>query len=393
MKNSPFGHNHQSGRSLPPEDIYFQATNPVVIGISNRYVAPKPVPIYHSMEYPLQPCAILRRAFACMMVLAMTSGLAKSETSASGWDIAKIEGREYVSVDSIKRFYNFTKMTRSGGAVVLENAKIEMNLKVGGNECLMNNVKFVFSHEVATIGEKIYVSRVDLAKLIDPVLRPNFIQNAGDFRTVILDPGHGGKDPGATNPFATEANYNIKVANLVKTQLKAKGFKVVMTRDSNLYLSLQERVDFANSVKEDAIYVSIHFNSGNSSARGVETFTLSPPGIPHYEHDFKAADMETRAGNEHDSANIALATSVHGSILRRLGKNTLDRGIKRARFSVLSGVTHPAILLEGGFMSHPYEARLLEKPEYMNAIAGGIVEAIGKYRFAVGHKPAATPPN
>lgn len=326
-----------------------------------------------------------------MLVLALSAGSAKSEAAVSGWELTKIDGRDYVSVDNIKRFYNFTKVSRSGSSIVLENSKVEMNLKIGGNECLMNHIKFVFSHEVATVGDKVYVSRLDLAKLIDPVLRPNFIQNAGDFRTVILDPGHGGKDPGATNPFGTEANYNVKVAELVKKQLEVKGFKVVMTRDTNLYLSLQERVDFANSVKENAIYLSIHFNSGNSSARGIETFTLSPPGIPHYEHDFKVADTQTRAGNEHDSANIALATSVHGSLLRRLGKNTLDRGIKRARFSVLSGVSHPAILLEGGFMSHPYEARLIEKPEYQNAIACGIVEAIGKYRFAVSHNPTVIP--
>lgn len=315
-------------------------------------------------------------------VAALTTGPVAAAPPA-GWDTARIEGREYVSVESIKRFYEFQKLTRSGASVVLENPKVEMKLKVGGNECLMNNVKFVLSHNIATQGEKVYVSRIDLAKLIDPVLRPNFIQNAGDFRTVVLDPGHGGKDPGATNPFGTEANYNIRIAGLVKKQLEAKGFKVVMTRDSNIYLSLQERVNLANAIKENAIYVSIHFNSGGSSARGIETFTLSPPGVSHYGSEWKAADNQSRAGNEHDSANIALATSVHGSILRKLGKNTLDRGIKRARFSVLSGVRHPAILLEGGFMSHRYEARLIENQAYQAALASGIVDAIGRYRFAV----------
>ncbi|MEY4570477.1 MAG: hypothetical protein RLZZ398_1916 [Verrucomicrobiota bacterium] len=327
------------------------------------------------------------------MVLVMVAGPARAAAPATGWDTTKIEGREYVSVDSIKRFYNFAKMTRAGSSVVLENAKVEMKLKVGGNECLMNNVKFVFSHPIETVGEKNYVSRIDLAKLIDPVLRPNFIQNAGDFRTVVLDPGHGGKDPGATNPLGTEAMYNLKLAGMVKKQLEAKGFKVVMTRSTNEYLTLQERVEFANAIKENAVYVSIHFNSGGSSARGIETFTLSPPGVPHYDHDFKAADLQTRAGNEHDSANIALATSVHGSILRRLGTNTLDRGIKRARFSVLSGVRHPAILLEGGFLSHPYEARLIEKEAYQNALASGLVDAIGKYRFAVARKSVGSPAN
>ncbi len=305
------------------------------------------------------------------MVMVLSMGIARSAPPAATWDLTKIDGHDYVSVESIKRFYGFEKMFRSGGSMVLENKKILMSLKVGGNECLMNNVKFVFSQTISAVGDKIYVSRIDLAKLIDPVLRPNFIKNAGDFRTVILDPGHGGKDPGATNPYGTEASYNVKIAELVKSQLEAKGLKVMMTRNSNIYLSLQERVDFANAVKENAIYISIHFNSGGRSARGIETFTLSPPGVPHYERDFKQADLQTRAGNEHDSSNIALATSVHGSILRRLGKNTLDRGIKRARFSVLSGVRHPAILLEGGFLSHPYEARLIENKDYQNALAIG----------------------
>lgn len=352
----------------------------------------KPVRFLFSIERSLSHPAWLRSVFILMTVLFMSSGRVQSAPPGNaGSDMTKIEGREYISVDSIKRFYNFTKMSRTGRLVVLENAKVEMNLKIGGNECLMNNVKFVLSESVATVGEKVYVSRLDFAKLIDPVLRPNFIQNAGDFRTVILDPGHGGKDPGATNPYGTEAGYNVKVAGIVKRQLEAKGFKVVMTRTTDIYQSLQQRVEIANSVQENSIYVSIHFNSGGRSARGIETFTLSPPGISHYGSDWKESDNRSRAGNEHDSANIALATSVHGSILRRLGKNTLDRGIKRARFSVLSGVRHPAILLEGGFMSHPYEARLIENEAYQNAIAGGVVDAVAKYRFAVGVKP--TTPN
>jgi N-acetylmuramoyl-L-alanine amidase len=312
--------------------------------------------------------------------------------SPAAWDIAKIEGREYVSVDSIKRFYNFAKLSRSGNSIVLENQKVEMKLKVGGNECFMNGVKFVFTNDVTSIGTKAYVSRMDLSKLIDPVLRPNYIPNAGDFRTVILDPGHGGKDPGATNSLATEAFYNLKVAGRTKALLEAKGFKVVMTRTSDRFLSLQERVNVANAIRENAVFVSIHFNSGGREARGIETFTLSPPGVSHYGRGVIAADSLVRNGNEHDSANIALATAVHGSLLRRLQKNTFDRGIKRARFSVLSGVRHPAILLEGGFMTNSYEARLIHNEAYQNAVANSITDAIIKYRYAVAAKPAGSAP-
>lgn len=312
-------------------------------------------------------------------------------TKNTGWDIIKVSGRDYVSVASIKQFYNFSKMVRTGNSLVLENSKVEMKLKVGGNECLMNNVKFIFSNAVIASGNGVYVSRVDLSKLIDPVLRPNFIGNAGDFKTVIIDAGHGGKDPGATNRIGTEANYNLKLAGRLKSMLTAKGFKVVLIRESDRFYSLQERVNIANRVSENAIFVSLHFNSGGSSARGIETFTLSPPGVSHYGSALKASDAQTRIGNEHDSANIALATAIHGSVLRRLGKNTFDRGIKRARFSVLSGVKHPAVLFEGGFMSHPYEARLIANEAYQNAIAAGMVDAIARYRFAVGRKPT-TPP-
>ncbi len=310
----------------------------------------------------------------------------------AGWEIAKIESRDYVSVESMRRFYGFEKLTRSGNTVVLENKKVEMRMKIGGHECLMNGVKFVFTHSVAAIGDKPYVSRMDLAKLVDPVLRPNFIRNAGDFRTVILDPGHGGKDPGATNSLGTEAAYNLKLAEKTRALLAAKGYKVVMTRDSNRYLSLQERVEFANAIRENAVFISIHFNSGGRNARGIETFTLSPPGVAHYGRGLIAADNRQRAGNQHDSANIALATSVHGCLLRNLQKHTFDRGIKRARFSVLSGVRHPAILLEGGFMSHPYEARLIANETYQNLLAKGIVDAVGKYRFAVAAKPPVKAP-
>ena len=360
------------------------------------------------MESSFEPSPWICRILMLLMVLALTLGSAASAAPAAPWEVTKIDGHDYVSVDSIKRFYNFTGMSRAGATVKLKRGvrftdvekekrnadkELVMEFKVGGNDCLMNDVKFVFSEIIATVGDKVYVSRMDLAKLIDPVLRPTFIQNAGDFTTVVLDPGHGGKDPGATNPFGTEADYNLSVANMVKSQLVAKGFKVVMTRDSNVFLSLQERVQLANAIQENAIYISIHFNSGGRSARGIETFTLSPTGVSHYGSDLKASDNQTRAGNEHDSANIALATAVHGWTLKQLAKNTLDRGIKRARFSVLSGVRHPAILLEGGFMSHPFEARMIENPAYQKTLATGVVYAIGRYRSVVGRNPAAARQN
>lgn len=307
------------------------------------------------------------------------------------WDLKRIHGRDYVNVDGMKKFYGFESIRRNRNEVVLENKRVVMKLRLGAQECLMNGVKFVFSYKVEEQSGRAWISRIDLAKLVDPVLRPNFIANAGDFRTVIIDPGHGGKDAGATNALGTEAHYNLQVALALKNLLSQRGYKVLMTRETNRYLTLQERVDFANRVRDNAIFISIHHNSGGRAARGLETFTLSPLGVAHYGRNLNSTDFQTQAGNGHDCANVALATAVHGAVSRRLGKNSFDRGIKRARFSVLTGVKHPSILLECAFMSHPYEARLIHNEAFRRTVATGIAEAIVKYRFAVSRKSRKAP--
>jgi len=333
----------------------------------------------------LRRACIVGALFFCLSIIPV-------HASGWGWETRKIDGRDYVSSDSIMKFYNFKNASRSGKTYILENPdrpRIELKLEIGGHTCLMNNVKFILSHPVHEEAGKLWVSRMDLSKLIDPVLRPSFIANAGDFNTVILDPGHGGKDPGATNHLGTEAFYNLKLSGLAKRKLEARGFRVLMTRNSDRFLSLQERVDFANRVTENAVFISIHFNAGGSHARGIETFTLSPPGVSHYGRGHRPDDNRARIGNQQDSANIALATALHGSALTRLGQNTFDRGIKRARFNVLSGVRHPAVLFEGGFMSHPHEARLIHDDRYQDALATAIADAMVRYRAAVSRRPAS----
>lgn len=244
----------------------------------------------------------------------------------------------------------------------------------------MNNVKFVFSFKILPLKGRYLISRIDLGKLVDPVLRPSYIRTATPFDTVIIDPGHGGNDPGAVNQYGLEANYNLAVARVLKQQLEARRFKVIMTRNSDRALSLSERVDIANRF-QNAIFISVHFNSGGRGrAEGIETFTLSPAGVAHYGRERRQDDFQLRQGNTQDSANIALATAIHSTCLLKTKRP--DRGIRRARFSVLTGVKHPAILLEGGFMSHSYEAKLIANATYQRTLAGAITDAIMKYRMA-----------
>lgn len=328
--------------------------------------------------------------------------LAGTLVARAGWEERTLHGRGYVSLRSVKTFYKFDEMSRSGKHIVLENKNVRMTLRANSYECHMNGVKFVFSFPVEDSGGQTWLSKVDLMKLVHPVLRPQIIETAGNFRTVIVDPGHGGSDPGATNPLGTEARYNLLVATYLKEFLEREyKYKVIMTRSDDRFLTLQQRVDIANRVRENAVFVSIHHNAGRSAARGIETFTLSPVGVSHYGRGLKASDFSPKNGNYHDSANVALATAIHGSLLTSLKdpktreSYTLDRGIKRARFSVLSGVKHPSVLVECGFMSNPYEARLIHNTDYQRTVAKSIAFAIQKYRVAVSRstaKPATAAP-
>ena len=331
-------------------------------------------PSMHLVSNPLLRNLLLRLAalFLCSF---------PAYGTVEAWETVRHNGHDYVTVRSIKNFYGFQSMRVSGKFLELENKVVKIQFTLGGQEVFMNKVKFVFSFKVIPHKGRYLVSRVDLAKLVEPVLRPSYIRNSAPFDTVIVDPGHGGNDPGAVNSQGLEKDYNLAVARIVKERLEARRFKVVMTRNSDRALSLTERVELANRY-QNAIFISIHFNSGGRRrAQGIETFTLSPAGVAHYGRGVRKDDFELLKGNSQDSANIALATAVHSTCLLKTRRP--DRGIRRARFSVLTGVRPPAILLEGGFMDNPYEAKLIADLTYQRTLATAITEAIWKYRQAI----------
>lgn len=311
---------------------------------------------------------------------------------AFSWKQVKHQGVNYVPLSQVKSFYEFGTYKQSGRKLILSNQKrggVRMELSPGGQKVLMNGVKFIFSHKIALINGQYHVSITDLLKLIHPVMRPDEIKNARRFDTVVIDAGHGGKDAGAVNRLGTEAGYNLIVAKLLQKRLLKMGFKVVMTRTDNRFLSLKERVNIANRYN-NAIFLSIHFNAvskGASQARGIETFTLSPIGVAHYGRGLKSSDFDARRGNYQDGANIALATTIHWGTIQKLKKRGMrvpDRGIRRARYTVLTGLKHPGILFEGGFLSHPTERRLIHSKAYQTTLADAMASAIKIYHKATG---------
>lgn len=171
-------------------------------------------------------------------------------------------------------------------------------------------------------------------------------------KTVIIDPGHGGKDKGAYWYGISEKTLTLDVAKKVETLLRNRGIKVLMTRKSDHYVSIQDRASIANKYS-NAIFVSIHFNAHtNSSVKGIETFYLSSRGKK-------------------------LASSIQSRLARRI--NTNDRGSKKYHYAVLRKTKGVAALVECGFISNRWEGNRCASSWYKEILAQEITEGITAY--------------
>lgn len=305
------------------------------------------------------------------------------------WDLHKVQGRDHVTLDNIQEFYQFKARTVSGKSITLRSGRRSMVVELNSKTLLINGLKFLLSYPVVERDGRVLVSRMDLSKLIEPVLRPSRIRGADNFRTIVLDPGHGGHDSGARGAWGVEKDFNLDVAKRTRDILVRKGYRVLMTRETDRFIPLEERARFANR-HPDAIFISIHFNSShNRQARGIETFVLAPRGVPSFAQDGpRVSDFRLCRGNKRDAENMALATAMHASMIRRL--NMPDRGIKRARFLVIREVEIPGVLLEGGFLSNANDSRMVASGNYRQQMAYSIVEAVQNYKRAIGSGSSPT---
>ncbi|MES2706057.1 MAG: N-acetylmuramoyl-L-alanine amidase [Verrucomicrobiota bacterium] len=317
----------------------------------------------------------LKRFLAAAVLSAAPAGHA-----AFDWKVVNRDGRDHVTLNDIKKFYSFPRLQRDGRNAWLRSANMIIKISVGAEDIYINNVKFCLCFPTFEQGGEILISRMDLAKLLDPIIRPTFIENAVSFDTVVLDAGHGGHDSGAVGRLGAEKVYTLDTIFRLQKALKAKGFKTLLTRDSDVFISLGDRVAIANRTPR-SIFVSVHFNSYSSAALGLETFALAPQGTANSHDDLKASDLRNRRGNARDSENIALATAVHANALYKL--RSVDRGVKRDRFSVISGIEKPGILVEGGFVTNATEAARIHRPDFRQSLADAIAGGIGNYSRAL----------
>jgi len=170
-------------------------------------------------------------------------------------------------------------------------------------------------------------------------------------KVIVIDPGHGGRDPGAVGPGGTEEkDVNLAIAHLVHTRLQ-QDYSVFMTRKNDDTVTLTARSTFANTKKAD-IFVSIHCNAAtNPLANGTETYYASPTGAK-------------------------LAKHIHE---RLVGLGLKDRGIKQGTYAVLRNTRMPAVLVEVAFISHAAEEIQLGSTRFLTDVADAICEGVYEY--------------
>jgi N-acetylmuramoyl-L-alanine amidase len=226
--------------------------------------------------------------------------------------------------------------------------------------------------------KNVFVNAIDLNKVMEPLL----LTNAPPRKTegiLVIDPGHGGGQDGALSHDRKlkEKTMALDWARRVEKLLEGSKWQVYLTRTNDIELTLTQRVAFTDSKKAD-LFISLHFNSfSNGAEAGLETYCLTPVGMSsHVTRNFVDDFKLTFPNNEHDVENLLLAENLHREMIRKTGRK--DRGIRRARFmSVLRDQKRPAVLLEGGYLSNPDEAKLIATPEFRQKLAEAVAEALG----------------
>lgn len=190
-------------------------------------------------------------------------------------------------------------------------------------------------------------------------LESKLAEEKPDVPLIVIDAGHGGEDIGCLGEGVFEKDINLQISLLVKSKLEERGFKVMMPRETDEYLSKEDRVELANSYQADA-YISIHQNTyegRDKSVSGIETW-------------YDGAD------NTRD--NERLARLVHQETIKSTGANERELW-DMSELYVTRRTLMPSCLIETGFLTNPEEGRLLCSPEYQEKVAEGIAEGIDLY--------------
>ncbi len=242
------------------------------------------------------------------------------------------------------------------------------------------------------------IAQVLGSQVEEPAERVRIAESATNrLRRIVVDPGHGGKDPGAIGPRGTmEKDVNLALALELARRLRRElGCEVILTRDTDVYLPLEERTAIANRVGAD-LFISIHANaSQNRSIRGVETYYLN------FSSSERAAAVAARENgtslqqisdlemilfdlmaNAKINESSRFAAEIQSSMVTGLQghySEVRDNGVRQGPFYVLLGATMPSVLVEAGYLSNPQDENLLRSRRYQERVADAIVAGVKKF--------------
>jgi N-acetylmuramoyl-L-alanine amidase len=311
---------------------------------------------------------------------------AAPSSPANGPTFVHLGGIEYVRLIDVARALelSFTSANQ-GRQVTLTAPGLSAGFSGEARECVINRQRVFLGEPAVFSGQGLCVSRLDFEKCLIPLLRPSRgVAPLPAPRIVVLDPGHGGKDTGTS---VSEKIYALDVARRAKALLDAAGYRVILTRDSDVFVDLPQRAAIANVNRAD-VFVSLHFNALPRDTRtsGVEVFSFAPQfqRSANAWSAMRRSDAETFASpvNRFDHFSVILASAVHRRFLDDL--KSYDRGKKLAHWGVLRPLNCPGILVECGFLTSEVEARLIATPSHRQRIAQAVAQGIMDYAGLLG---------
>lgn len=278
-----------------------------------------------------------------------------------------------------------------GDELLVTNRNTRLVFAKDSRTAQINGANVALSFPVAVDKGAAFITQLDLAKTVDPLIYPPKA-SAKKISTIVLDPGHGGKDPGNRAGWRYEKTATLALASELRDQLTKAGFNVILTRSKDKYVELAERPDIANRRNAD-LFVSLHFNAtetGKAEVSGPETYCITPVGASSSNAQGEGANHGACLANRVENKSLLLAFAVHKSLVKILG--AADRSVRRARFAVLRDAEMPAILVEGGYMTHPAEGQKIFDAAYRRQMATAIVKGILHYQKLTAPPAPANPP-
>ena len=284
------------------------------------------------------------------------------------------------------------KYSVNGQSIVLSDGRHHFDFRSGTKEAMFDGIKIFLSfpietppmpttrlkklaHQLRLVPPEYRIRTADVENILKPLLFPqNFVKKRA--KTIVLDPGHGGKAEGTVQNGLKEKLLTLKTAQLLAGKLRSMGYVVHLTRTADVDISLSQRSAFAN-MKHADLFVSVHYNSAPSEqARGIEVFAFPLAGYPSSDQ-VVTKEFTSMPINAFDGQNSILGWQVQQKIIQNVG--SVDRGVKRKRLGVLRELNCPGILIECGFLSHPTEAKTCNSSDYQEKLTRAIADGIRAY--------------